>query len=157
MKQLLFLTLLAVIGLLSCKTTHTNGSDKSSGQTGGTAQRAANDSVNYVEGIKAAKAKYLNKEFAVLLNDLKMPVKSYSSHFNDRITTSGILISFNDQATTVDKSEGVKDATAAVQLFIEWENPILRSDVEAQLKTAAGDWHEAEQHFYAPRIVKDIR
>jgi hypothetical protein len=158
MKLLLLSLTISIASVLgSCKTAHHAQNNGTAGPAGTVANGGSDDSLAYVSGIRSDKAKYLNKPFSVLLNDLKMPVRSYSSQFNDRVSSGGIMISFNDQSTTVDKSEGVNNAGAPVQLYIEWEQPVLRADITSQLTAAAGQWHDAEQHFYAPRIVKDIR
>ena len=160
MKLISIFNIAIILNTASCKPVHHTQSSGATGmnsQPGMMTDHGANDSTTYVEEIKAAKAKYLNKPFSVLLHDLTIPVRSYSSHFNDRVTSSGIMISFNDRSTTTNKSEGVNEAGAPVQLFIEWDQPVLRTDIETQLKVAAGEWHDAEQQFYAPRIVKDIR
>lgn len=108
------------------------------------AQASIRDSLGYVKSILSNKNKYNNKEFGVLIKDLDMPIKSYTSIPVDRISSSGILISFDDWATTRDKSEGVKGLKHPVLMLIEWKAPVSRSNVEAHLKTAAGDWHETE-------------
>lgn len=115
------------------------------------------DSLGYVKSILSNKDKYISKEFGVLIKDLDMQIKSYSSVHVDRVSSSGILISFDDWATTRDKGSSVKGLKDPIQLAVVWQNPISRADVEAHLKRAAGDWHEAEQNYYSKLIVKDIR
>ena len=84
-------------------------------------------------------------------------INSYTSNSADRLTNSGIMISFDDWTTTRDKSENVKGAKDPVRMVVEWQKPISKADVEAKLKRGAGDWHSAEQDYYSKLIVKDIR
>ncbi|HTM93061.1 MAG TPA: hypothetical protein VL095_11615 [Flavisolibacter sp.] len=115
------------------------------------------DSLGYVKGILTNKDKYIGKEFGLLIKDLDMQIKSYSSVHVDRFSSSGILISFDDWATTANKASSVKGLKDPVRLAVIWQNPISRADVEAHLKRAAGEWGEAQQKYFSKLIVKDIR
>lgn len=115
------------------------------------------DSLKYVKSILSNKEKYIGKEFSVLIKDLTIQIKSYSSNHVDLVSSSGILISFDDWTTSIDKLSNAKGMKDPVLLAVEWQNPISRADVETHLKRAAGEWGEAEQEYFSKLIVKDIR
>jgi hypothetical protein len=115
------------------------------------------DSLDYIKRFVKGKEKYIGKEFGVLIKDLDIQIRSYTSYSISRVKNSGIMISFDDQETTKNKAEGSSGAKTPVWLFVEWENPILRTDVTNQLKRAAGSWGDAEQKYYSGLVVKDIK
>lgn len=159
--KLFNLFLLAVILTSSCKTTRPssnnvldnnkilNDSIKSSG---------VRDSVVYIDSImNNNKSKYINKPLKVLLDDLLINVKSYSSAPINKVESRGIMISFDDWNTTFKKVERTHGLNNPIRLFIQWQKPISRATVEQQLKRAAGEWGQAEEAFYSELIVGDIR
>ena len=143
-------------GMAACKSSHAPaGGGSSVSRSRDTA--VVTDSAAYVKDIMANKAKYVHKELGVLLNDLAIPIKSYSSHFSDRVKCAGLMLSFDERDVTVRKSEKMPGAGTPAQLYVEWETPLSRADVEARLKRAAGSWGEAEQAYYSKFDIKDIR
>ena len=110
-----------------------------------------------INGIMASKWNYIHKELGVLLKDLPIPIKSYTSSFSDRVNCTGIFLSFDDSATTIRKYENVPGAGTQALLFVEWETPQSRADVYARLKRAAGTWLSPEHDYYSKIVIKDIR
>lgn len=145
-----------VMTMAACKSSHAPGSNKQSIAYSGGLVRIV-DSAAYIKGIMANKSKYIHKELGVLLKDLAIPIKSYTSQFSDRLNCSGITLSFDEPDVTVRKSEGIAGAGMPAKLYVEWETYLPRTDVEARLKRAAGNWEEAEQVYYSKIAIKDIR
>ena len=113
------------------------------------------DTTTYREAILQNKGKYINKPFSAFLKDLKIEIKSYSLSRHQRISFTGIMISFDDRATTHAKVAGDHGLKNSVQLDIEWETPIAQEKIS---KTLTGiEWTHAEVDYFSTMIVKDIR
>lgn len=157
MRIIIILLLFAVGFIIGCKTSQVRN-PSTSGAAPNKIQKPVSDSAVFVRTIAANKQKYVGKEFRVLLNDLDIPVKSYYiGKMFQKNYSNGISISLDDWGTTLNKERGVRGAKNPVELFIEWDKPILRSGIEAALTRAAGDWRPEEEKFYSKLIVKDIR
>lgn len=153
-----FLIAFAIFSCLSSKPVSSSLSFAQS-QDIGTSKKPISvfDSLSYMKDIIANKDKYINQPFSVLLNDLKMPVKSYQSRHSNRIENDGIRISFDNVYITTAKDmnypAGYKNP---VGLNIEWVSQISRKEVDSNLTNEAGEWAAAEQKYYSSKIVGDI-
>lgn len=115
---------LALFCLVSCKTTKpvsTSPVNKvpelPAGSTG-KQNEPVNDTLSYAKDIIANKNKYINKELSVLLNNLKIPVKSYTiinSKFN---VIDGIALSFDTRNATSRKQASDDDSKKPAYLHI---------------------------------------
>ena len=117
------------------------------------------DSLGYMKEIKDNKQKYINKELAVLLNDLKIEPKSYSTHHANKTFCEGISIFFDDFNTNRDKMFNTKNLNfeKPCELRIKWATPILRTDIWAHFNnTAAGEWTSAQEAYFSKLIISDI-
>ena len=112
------------------------------------------DSVKYRETILQNKAKYIGKPFSAFLKDLKIEIKSYSLSRHQRISFFGILISFDDRATTQSKGAGDHGLPPPVQLHIIWEENIPQAKLPTTLTQI--EWTKAEVDYFSTMIIKDI-
>ena len=101
-----YLLFLVLIYCIACKTSKTVSSSFASKvqelPPSSIEQKSSvvNDTLNYAKEIIANKSKYINKELGVLLNDLKIPVKSYSIRNSRYDVIDGINLSFDDRSNT---------------------------------------------------------
>ena len=117
------------------------------------------DSLVYMKEIMANKQKYINKELAVLLKDLIIEPKSYSTHHANKTFSEGISIFFDDFNTSRDKMFNTKNINfeKPCELRITWAIPILRTDIWAHFNnTAAGEWTSAQEAYFSKLIISDI-
>jgi hypothetical protein len=123
--------------------------------------RSVPDTLNYVKSIIANKDKYINKELSILLNDLKIPVKSYSPGIsaNNRYVSPNITFSFDDMQTTNSKQDQTHGLSNPVYLTIAWKTPLSKEETSAALSksTNAGNWGPVEEGYYSKQIVGDIK
>jgi hypothetical protein len=112
------------------------------------------DSLAYMKEIVANKQKYINQPLSVLLNDFKIPVKSFSID-HDKLRSLGIWIYF-DNSYNIKEGKWNNWDEDPVSIIVEWTKPILRSDMEAYLHKGAGEWTAAEQKYFMNEIISDI-
>lgn len=150
---------------ISCKTNKPSGSsvvnkvsEAPTSNTVASPGQIVTDTLSYAKDVIANKEKYINKELSVLLNDLKIPVKSYSI-INSRFDViDGITLSFDDRITSNRKQAQDDDAKKPGFLHITWKTPIpaAKHNEIMQKSTSKGNWQAAEQEFYPKQIIGDI-
>lgn len=158
-----YVIILALFYFLSCKTnkpvsTSAVNETLDLPTTNATGSLAVTDTLSYAKEIIANKDKYINKELSVLLNDLKISVKSYSI-INSRFdVVKGIMLSFDDRIITSRKQAQDDDTKKPGLLQIIWKTPIpaAKHNEIIQKSTSKGEWQAAEQEFYPKQIVGNI-
>lgn len=120
-------------------------------------QNIITDSLGYMTEIVAHKEKYINQPLSVLLNDLKIPVKSYSltTSSNKRDNVWKMDLSFNDSyVTSLKEMQGYK---YPVGIHIEWNPSFSLQDAASHLSgRIRGEWTGAEQNYFGKEIVSDV-
>ena len=119
------------------------------------------DTAAYIKSLVSNKSKYIDKPFGLLLNDLKLPPKSYfigSSFYNVNIVPD-IEIHFDDKRTTSRKIANIDRLDNPVQLQIIWKKPVSSTQASEVLQksTSPGNWQAAEKDFYSKQIAGDIK
>jgi hypothetical protein len=159
-----YLLFLVLIYCIACKTSKTVSSSFASKvqelPPSSIEQKSSvvNDTLNYAKEIIANKSKYINKELGVLLNDLKIPVKSYSIRNSRYDVIDGINLSFDDRSNTNRKQAQDDDSKKPGYLHITWKTPIqvAKHKEIMEKSTSKGDWQAAEQEFYPKQIIGNI-
>lgn len=118
-----------------------------------------NDTAAYIQSeFVNKKEKYLNKALSVLLYDLKLPVRSYTSSIahNNRYIAPGTSLSFLDDNETSYRTVVSQNKPAI--LWIKWATPLPKDSVSAILQKSKkpGEWGEMEKQYYGKQIVKDF-
>jgi hypothetical protein len=119
------------------------------------------DTAAYIKSMVNNKDKYIGKPLGLLLDDLKIPPKSYFIEYsrqNVKIVPS-IEIFFDDEKTTSRKIENIDGLDNPVILQIIWQPPVLSSNAREvrQKNSSNGNWQAPEQEFYSKQIVCDIK
>lgn len=116
------------------------------------------DTLGYTKSIVDNKEKYINKKFLVLLDDLKIPIKSYSPGMgNDRNVSVDVTFSFDDKVTTTNRQGGDLEQKP-IYLTIVWQKPLLNTDMIRAISGSHnnGDWGTIEKEYFSKQIVGDI-
>jgi hypothetical protein len=159
-----YIIILALFCFASCKTNRpvssavNKAAELPSANTVASPNQLVSDTLGYVNDIVANRDKYINKELSVLINDLKVPVKSYAI-INSRPTyVEGIRVSFDDRVTTIRKQAQDDETKKAGILNIMWKIPIPAEKHKEIMEksTSKGEWQSAEQEFYSKQIIRDI-
>lgn len=161
--KIINIIIVSLIVFASCKTAkliHANSSTTKAMSTD-TLKKTYNpiaDSLGYMKEIVANKQKYINKELAVLLKDLKIEPKSYTAGNLGKMKYNSIYLSFDDWNTTSDKMRNTKNLNfkKPCELQIVWVTPLNKADVWKDLKRATGEWTDADRAYYSQLIVADI-
>ena len=105
------------------------------------------------------KEKYINKQLSVLLNDLKIQVKSYKTGIaaNNRNIVPNISLSFYSSGES-----SYREAVSTVKpniIWVTWKKPLPADSVSAILinkNINKREWGEPEKNYYGKQIVKDF-
>lgn len=117
------------------------------------------DTLAYMQSeIISKKEKYLNKELSILLNDMKIPIKSYTRSIapNNRYIVPSISLSFNNSNETSYRIMVFHDNPVIV--WVKWATPLPADSVSLLLIKSKnkGEWEESERQYYGKQIVKDF-
>jgi hypothetical protein len=114
------------------------------------------DTAKYLyEHVLAQKGKFQHKKLNKLLNELNIPVKSYTINFGRKLGYCvGITLFFEKSKI---KSEKLHKQISTNSIYVEFEKPIPLGLVSPLLSNSNGDWMDGEKEFYGEQLIKDIQ
>jgi hypothetical protein len=115
------------------------------------------DTFKYIQdSFVSRKDMYLHKNLNNLLNDIKIPIKSYiyGAIPDDIIHIQAILLSFYNSTEDQNKTFNHKEL---VKIYIVFEVPVLQDSAVAILRTPDGrEWSSQVKAFYGGMKIKDF-
>lgn len=113
------------------------------------------DTAKYLqENILAHKERFQNRSLNNILNELKLPVKSYIVSFGRKVgTIKGVSLIFENFHNA---SEKLHQHKSVHSLFVEFETPVSSAAAARLLKVSNGNWLTGESELYGPLIIKNI-
>jgi hypothetical protein len=153
MKILSYIAIIALMLVLGCKAKKVQDKPITLKKLA----KPVSDTSAYTRSLVVNKEKFIGKEFSLFLNELDIPVKSYSSTTLNKVYNNGVIISFDDWNTTLKKTNTSLGEKRMIRIVVIWKTPLLRSEVATALGRAGMAWGEAEEKFYSKCIISDIR
>ena len=114
------------------------------------------DTLQYLQhAILDKKDLYIHKPFDVLLNDLKINIRSClpSITVDNKLISPGITLSFLSKHEDDIRFYNKQKMTS---LYITWESTVLIKDADHLSKKNAFEWTQDEKEFYNKYFVKNI-
>lgn len=150
-------TILILMLLYSCsgveKSTNT---EKDKSQQTIAAPLIGLDSLKYLKSVVEEKNKYVHKDFNVLLNDLKIPPKSFMFGMvanNIKISNDLTLQFMGYQKAANDVRRPFRERPL---LFVEWQKPASLDSCTYLFRKGHGEWTPEVNAYFGKLEVKDI-
>ena len=101
------------------------------------------------------KNKYLGRELSVLLNEMRLPVRSYypTESYTKKYTRSEIMLSFFSRAQT---EHGLFKQNKLLAISITFSNPLPSKITRNLFKAGNGKWLGKDANYYRQQIISNI-